>query len=91
MNKSELTDAIAKDAGISKADAAKAIKAFIDNVGKALSNGDNVQLVGFGTFKVTSRREREGRNPATGEKIMIKACKSPSFSAGQCLKDIVNK
>lgn len=90
MNKSELTDAIAKDAGISKVDAAKAIKAFVDNVGKALSKGDSVQLVGFGTFKVIERKERDGRNPQTGAKIKIAACKSPAFSAGQTLKDQVN-
>ena len=91
MNKTELVDAIAKQAGLSKKDAEASVKAFTDVVSKALKKGDKVQLVGFGTFEVSKRAAREGKNPQTGEKIKIKASKAPKFKAGKALKDIVNK
>lgn len=90
MNKTELVAAIAKDADISKKDAEAALKAFIDETTKALKKGDNVQLIGFGTFEVAKRAARTGLNPATGEKIKIKASKQPKFKAGKALKDAVN-
>ncbi len=90
MNKTELVDAIAKQAGLTKTDAEKAVKAFTDTVGKALKKGDKVQLVGFGTFEVAKRAAREGRNPQTGATMKIKASKAPKFKAGKALKDLVN-
>ena len=90
MNKTELTAAIAEQAGISKKDAEKALKAFTDVVADELKKGEKVQLVGFGTFEVTQRMAREGRNPQTGETMMIEASKAPKFKAGKALKDIVN-
>ncbi|MCR5501755.1 MAG: HU family DNA-binding protein [Lachnospiraceae bacterium] len=90
MNKTELVEAIAKESGLKKTEAEKALKAFIDTVGKALKKGDKVQLVGFGTFEVTKRAAREGRNPRTNEKMKIKASKAPKFKAGKALKDLVN-
>lgn len=90
MNKSELIDAIAASADITKADAGRALDGFVDAVSKALSNGDSVALVGFGTFSVKERAERKGRNPQTGEEITIAAAKIPSFKAGKSLKDSVN-
>ncbi|HCM92249.1 MAG TPA: HU family DNA-binding protein [Lachnospiraceae bacterium] len=91
MNKSELVDAMAKEAGLSKKDAEAALGAFTDTVAAALKKGDKVQLVGFGTFEVAKRAAREGKNPQTGEKIKIAACKAPKFKAGKALKDTVNK
>ena len=91
MNKTELVDAIAKQTGLNKKDSEAALKAFTDTVGKALKKGDKVQLVGFGTFEVAKRAAREGKNPQTGEKIKIAACKAPKFKAGKALKDTVNK
>ncbi len=91
MNKAELIDAMAKKAGLSKKDAEAALAAFTDTVAGALKKGDKVQLVGFGTFEVTKRAAREGKNPQTGEKIKIAACKAPKFKAGKALKDTVNK
>ena len=91
MNKSELVDAIAKDTGLTKKDSEVAVKAFVEAVSKALSKGDDVQLVGFGTFSVGKRAARTGRNPKTGETIKIKASKSPKFKPGKALKDKVNK
>ncbi|HAC31732.1 MAG: HU family DNA-binding protein [Treponema sp.] len=91
MNKSELVDAIAKDTGLTKKDSEAAVKAFVEAVSKALSKGDDVQLVGFGTFSVGKRAARTGRNPKTGETIKIKASKSPKFKPGKALKDKVNK
>lgn len=91
MNKSELIDAIAKDSGLTKKDTDVALKSFIEVVSKALSKGDDVQLVGFGTFSVGTRQARTGRNPKTGETIKIKASKSPKFKPGKALKDKVNK
>lgn len=90
MNKSELIEAVAKSADISKADAGRAVDAFVDATTKALKKGDQVSLVGFGTFSVRSRAAREGRNPRTGETIRIPASKAPAFKAGKALKDAVN-
>ncbi|MCG6933009.1 MAG: HU family DNA-binding protein [Gallionella sp.] len=90
MNKSDLVDAIAKSADLSKASAARALDATVDSIKKALKKGDTVSLVGFGTFKVGKRAARNGRNPRTGATIKIKAAKVPKFSAGKGLKDAVN-
>ena len=90
MNKTELVAAVAEQAGLAKKDAEAAVKAFSDVVAGALKKGDKVQLVGFGTFEVSERAAREGRNPRTGKSIKIKACKSPKFKAGKALKDLVN-
>ena len=90
MNKGELIDAVAASAGLSRADATKAVDAVLDNVTSALSSGDSVSLVGFGTFSVKARAARMGRNPRTGEAIQIKASKVPGFKAGKALKDAVN-
>ncbi|BBH47149.1 nucleoid-associated protein HU-beta [Pseudomonas sp. KU43P] len=90
MNKSELIDAIAASADISKAAAGKALDAVIESVTGALKQGDDVVLVGFGTFSVKERAERTGRNPQTGKAIKIAAAKVPGFKAGKGLKDAVN-
>ena len=90
MNKSELIDAIADDADLSKAAAGRAVDAFVDAVAKALKAGDQVTLVGFGTFMVRERAARSGRNPRTGETITIAASAMPVFKAGKALKDAVN-
>lgn len=90
MNKTELIEAVAKDANITKADAAKAVAAITDSITKALKKGDPVTLIGFGTFKVSKRAARTGRNPQTGKEIKIAARKSPGFTAGKALKDAVN-
>ncbi len=90
MNKTELAAIMAENAGISKKDAEKALNAFTGAVADALKNGDKVQLVGFGTFEVAERPERDGRNPRTGETMKIAASKAPKFKAGKALKDIVN-
>ena len=90
MNKSELIDAIAKSADLTKADAGKALDALTAAVTGALKSGDSVTLIGFGTFKVSSRAARTGRNPQTGKEIKIAARKAPSFTAGKALKDAVN-
>jgi len=90
VNKSDLVDAIAKSADISKAAASRALDATVESIKKALKKGDTVSLVGFGTFKVGKRAARNGRNPRTGETIKIKAAKVPKFSAGKGLKDAVN-
>ena len=87
MNKSELIEAIAQEAGISKAAAAKALDATTNAVTNALKNGDTVTLVGFGTFYVGERAERQGRNPKTGAPLTIAAAKTPTFRAGKALKD----
>jgi len=89
MSKSEIIDAVAKGAGISKAAAGKAVDAFIDGVTKALKKGSKVTLVGFGTFLVSKRKARKGRNPRTGEEIKIPATKTPRFSAGKALRQAV--
>ena len=90
MNKTELIAAIAEQAEISKKDAEKALKAFVDVVTEQLKEGEKVQLVGFGTFEVSERAAREGRNPQTGKTMKIAACKAPKFKAGKALKDAVN-
>lgn len=90
MNKSQLIDKIADGADISKAAAGRALDAFIDAVGEALKEGDQVALVGFGTFAVRERAARSGRNPQTGVTIEIAAGKVPAFKAGKALKDAVN-
>ena len=90
MNKTELIAAVAEKAEISKKDAEKAVKAFTDVVAEELVKGEKVQLVGFGTFEVSERAAREGRNPQTGEAMQIAASKSPKFKAGKALKDALN-
>ena len=90
MNKTELVAAVAEQAGLSKKDAEAAVKAFTDVVSDALKKGDKIQRVGFGTFEVSERAAREGRNPKTGESMKIEACKTPKFKAGKALKDLVN-
>ena len=90
MNKTELIAAIAEKAEISKKDSEKALKAFIDVVAEQLKNDDKVQLAGFGTFEVSKRAAREGRNPQTGQTMKIDACKAPKFKAGKALKDAIN-
>ncbi len=90
MNKSELIEAIAASADIPKAAAGRALDAMVDTVSNALKEGDQVVLVGFGTFSVKERAARTGRNPQTGEPIEISAAKIPSFKAGKALKDAVN-
>jgi len=90
MNKTELVAAIAEKAELSKKDSEKALKAFIDVVTEELKKGDKVQFVGFGTFEVSQRAAREGRNPQTGKTMKIAACKAPKFKAGKALKDAVN-
>ncbi|PKM22864.1 MAG: DNA-binding protein HU [Gammaproteobacteria bacterium HGW-Gammaproteobacteria-14] len=90
MNKSELIDAIAAAADLSKADAGRALDATIDSITAALKKGDTVALVGFGTFQVKTRSAREGRNPQTGATIQIAEAQVPGFKAGKALKDAVN-
>ena len=90
MNKAELVSAMAEKTALSKKDAEAALKAFTDIVAEELKKGEKIQLVGFGTFEVTERAAREGRNPLTGEKMQIKASKAPKFKAGKALKDAVN-
>ncbi|MCQ2497853.1 MAG: HU family DNA-binding protein [Lachnospiraceae bacterium] len=90
MNKTELVEVMAKDAGVSKKDAEKALNAFTDAVKAALKKGDKVQLVGFGTFEVSERAARTGRNPQTGAEMKIAASKAPKFKAGKALKDALN-
>ena len=90
MNKTELIAAVAEKAEISKKDSEKALKAFIDVVTEQLKAGDKVQVFGFGTFEVSERAAREGRNPQTGETMKIEACKAPKFKAGKALKDAIN-
>ena len=90
MNKTELVAAVAEQADISKKDAEKVLKAFVDVVTEEMKKGEKVQLVGFGTFEVSERAAREGRNPQTGKTMKIEACKAPKFKAGKALKDVVN-
>ena len=91
MNKTELVSAMADKAEISKKDAESALKALTDTITAQLKKGDKVQLVGFGTFEVSKRAAREGRNPQTGAVMKIAASKAPKFKAGKALKDLVNK
>ena len=90
MNKTELIDAVAEAADLSKADAGRAVDAVVDTITEALKDGDSVTLVGFGTFLVRPRAARTGRNPQTGATIEIKAANAPAFKAGKALKDAVN-
>lgn len=90
MNKNDLVAHVAEVAELSKADAGKAVDAVFDSIIDALKKGDDVRLVGFGTFAVAERAASEGRNPRTGEKISIPASKQPKFKAGKALKDAVN-
>lgn len=90
MNKTELVAAVANSAELSKKDAEKALKAFVDIVTEELKKGEKVQLVGFGTFELSERAAREGRNPSTGETMQIEASRVPKFKAGKALKDAVN-
>ena len=91
MNKTELVAAIAEKTELSKKDAEKALKAFVDVVTEELTKGEKIQLVGSGTFEVSERAAREGRNPQTGETMKIAASKTPKFKAGKALKDVVNQ
>lgn len=90
MNKTELVAAIADKTELSKKEAEKALKAFTDVIAEELAKGEKIQLVGFGTFEVSERAAREGRNPMTGETIQIAASKTPKFKAGKALKDQIN-
>ena len=91
MNKTELVEAVAQNAQLTKADTKKVVDCVFEEITKALTKGDAVQLIGFGTFKVSDRKARVGRNPSTGEEIQIPASKVPTFTAGQSLKDAVKK
>ena len=91
MNKTELIDEIAKETGLTKKDSEAALKSFVSVVEKKLAEGDDVQIIGFGTFSIGERSERTGRNPKTGETIKIAASKSPKFKPGKAFKDLVNK
>ena len=90
MKKVELVEAIAEKAGLTKADATKALDATLATITEALANGDKIPLVGFGTFAVSKRSAREGRNPRTGETVKIAARNAVTFKAGSALKDAVN-
>lgn len=90
MNKVDLVSAVAKQAELSKKDAGLAVEVVFDAISEALEKGDKVQLIGFGTFDVSERAAREGRNPRTGETMKIAASKAPRFKAGKALKDRVN-
>jgi len=90
MNKSELISQVAAASGLSRSAAASAVESVFDTITKALSGGDEVRLVGFGTFSVTRRKASVGRNPRTGEEMKIKASNQPKFKPGKFLKDAVN-
>ena len=90
MNKTELIDALAAKTGLTKKDSEATLNAFVQTVTEQLAKGDKVSLVGFGTFEVSERAAREGRNPQTGETMKIAASKAPKFKAGKALKDMVN-
>ena len=90
MNRTELVAAMAEKTQLSKKDAEAALKAFVDVVSEEMKKGEKVQLVGFGTFEVSERAAREGRNPQTGETMTIAASKTPKFKAGKAFKDLVN-
>ncbi len=90
MNKTELIDSMAAKTGLTKKNAEAALNAFVETVSEELTKGEKVSLVGFGTFEVSERAEREGRNPQTGETMKIAASKAPKFKAGKALKDQVN-
>ena len=90
MNKQDLISAVADSSGLTKADASKAVEGVFESITSALKNGDEVRLVGFGTFSVSKRKASTGRNPRTGETMTIKASTQPKFKAGKGLKDSVN-
>jgi DNA-binding protein HU-beta len=90
VNRNELVDAVAEETKLKKADASKAVDAVFSTIEEALKNGDEVRLVGFGTFSVAARAASEGRNPRTGEKIKIAASKQPKFKPGKGLRDSLN-
>lgn len=90
MNKTELIAAVAKDSGLARSDAAKALESTLTTVAKTLKKGDEVAITGFGKFSVAKRGARNGRNPATGQAIKIKASKTPKFTAGQTLKATIS-
>ena len=90
MNKAELVTAVAEKAGLAKKDAEAALNAFVATIEETLVAGDKVQVIGFGTFEVSERAEREGRNPQSGEVMKIAASKAPKFKAGKALKDMIN-
>ncbi|MBN2971598.1 HU family DNA-binding protein [Roseomonas aeriglobus] len=90
MNKQELIGQVAEVSGLGKGDASKAVEAVFDSISSALKKGDEVRLVGFGTFSVSKRKASTGRNPRTGEPMTIKASSQPKFKAGKVLKDSVN-
>jgi len=90
MNKTELIDALAAKTGLTKKDSEATLNAFVQTVTEQLAKGDKVSLVGFGTFEVSERAAREGRNPLTGASMKIAASKAPKFKAGKALKDLVN-
>ncbi|MDG6079984.1 HU family DNA-binding protein [Erythrobacter litoralis] len=90
MNKNDLISSVSESSGLSKNDASAAVEAVFDSISKTLSNGDEVRLVGFGTFSVAKRKASTGRNPRTGEPMTIKASNQPKFKAGKGLKDAVN-
>ncbi len=90
MNKQDLIGAVADGSGLTKADASKAVEAVFDSITATLKKGDEVRLVGFGTFSVSKRKASTGRNPRTGEPMEIKASSQPKFKAGKGLKDSVN-
>lgn len=90
MNKQELIGAVAETAGLTRGDAVKAVEAVFDTISSALKKGDEVRLVGFGTFTVTRRKASTGRNPRTGEPMSIKESSQPKFKAGKTLKDACN-
>lgn len=90
MNKAELVKKMAEKSDLTKADAEKALNAFVESIEEGLVNGDRIQLVGFGSFEVRERAARKGRNPQTKQEIIIKASKAPIFKVGKALKDLVN-
>ena len=90
MNKAELIAAMSEKAELSRKDAEKALKAFTDVVAEELKKGEKIQMVGFGTFEVSERAARTGRNPQSGEEMVIPASKAPKFKAGKSLKDMIN-
>ena len=90
MNKNDLVAAVANSTGLSKSDSANAVDSVLDTITGALKGGDEVRLVGFGTFSVAHRAASEGRNPRTGDRIMIPASNQPKFKAGKALKDSLN-
>jgi len=91
VNKNDLIAKVASESGLSKADASRAVDGVFDSISSTLAGGDDVRLVGFGTFSVADRKASEGRNPRTGERIHIAASKQPKFKAGKALKDTVNR